>query len=130
MRKIFRDIPFKTNLPSYQRISFSSLNQTKFKVSLFPGDGIGPEICQSVVQIFSEMKLPIEWHYEKIQKEKVNEEGDLITVETLENIKKKQIWLKGLLIYNKKKNYFNIKFLRPFWHTDWKRSSIFKRNIA
>lgn len=95
MRKIFQNIPIRRNLSLYQRVSFSSLNQTTFKVSLFPGDGIGPEICQSVVQIFSEMKLPIEWDYEKIQKEKVNEEGDLITVETLENIKKNKYGLKG-----------------------------------
>jgi isocitrate dehydrogenase (NAD+) len=66
-----------------------------YTVSLFPGDGIGPEICSSVKEIFSSMKLPINWQTELILKEKVNEEGDLIAPETLQNLKNNKFALKG-----------------------------------
>jgi hypothetical protein len=31
------------------------------KVVLFPGNGIGPEISQSVIDIFTSLKVPIEF---------------------------------------------------------------------
>jgi hypothetical protein len=37
--------------------NFSTLE--KKKVVLFPGNGIGPEISQSVIDIFSALKVPI-----------------------------------------------------------------------
>jgi hypothetical protein len=41
------------------RLFFSTVN--KRKVVLFPGNGIGPEISQSVQDIFSAAKIPIEF---------------------------------------------------------------------
>lgn len=34
---------------------------SKTKVSLVPGDGVGPEITASVIKIFDAAKVPIEW---------------------------------------------------------------------
>lgn len=33
----------------------------KTKVSLIPGDGVGPEITASVIKIFEAAEVPIEW---------------------------------------------------------------------
>lgn len=69
--------------------------QQSFTVSLFPGDGIGPEISAVVQHIFSSLNLPITWKLEQIQKEKVNEEGDMISPETLQSLKTNKFALKG-----------------------------------
>jgi isocitrate/isopropylmalate dehydrogenase len=31
------------------------------RVTLIPGDGIGPEVCNSVVQVVDALKAPITW---------------------------------------------------------------------
>jgi hypothetical protein len=36
------------------------------KVVLFPGNGIGPEISQAVVEIFNHLSVPIEFEYHDI----------------------------------------------------------------
>jgi NAD-dependent isocitrate dehydrogenase len=67
----------------------------KHRVSLIEGDGIGPEICQSVKLIFEKAKAPIEWEnleaglgcYEKC--------GEAITDATLKKLKQNKIALKG-----------------------------------
>ena len=38
----------------------------KTKVVLFPGNGIGPEISQSVINIFDALKVPIEFERHEI----------------------------------------------------------------
>jgi len=49
------------------------------KVVLFPGNGIGPEISQSVVDIFAAAKVPIEWEYHQIHTKGQTADGDLIS---------------------------------------------------
>ena len=49
------------------------------KVVLFPGNGIGPEISQSVVDIFKAAKVPIEWEYHQIHTKGQTADGDLIS---------------------------------------------------
>jgi isocitrate dehydrogenase (NAD+) len=49
------------------------------KVVLFPGNGIGPEIAQSVVDIFKAAKVPIEWEYHQIHTKGQTADGDLIS---------------------------------------------------
>jgi len=45
--------------------NFGSTKDLK-KVTIFPGDGIGPEISQAVIDIFAATKVPIEWEFYKI----------------------------------------------------------------
>lgn len=59
--------------------SKSSIGSEKRKVVLFPGNGIGPEISQSVVDIFNAAKVPIEFEYHQIHTKGQTEEGDLIS---------------------------------------------------
>lgn len=44
-----------------------------------PGDGIGPEITEAVLDIFSTLKLPLEFEYHKIHSHSVTADGDLIS---------------------------------------------------
>lgn len=67
------------------------------KVTLFKGDGIGPEISQSVIDIFQALKAPIEWENHNISSSAVNESGDLISKESLQSILDNKVALKGPL---------------------------------
>lgn len=71
-------------------------SQGNYLVSLIPGDGIGPEISESVKAIFSQAKVPIEW--EEIEVQPVFVDGkSSIPVDSIKSIKKNTIALKGPL---------------------------------
>lgn len=53
------------HLFSFSNSKTTSTDQ-KQKIVLFPGNGIGPEISQSVVDIFNAAKVPIEFEYHQI----------------------------------------------------------------
>lgn len=57
------------------------------KVAIFPGDGIGPEISNSVIDIFAAAQVPIEWEFHQIHKKAMTEKGDLITEESLNAVR-------------------------------------------
>ena len=88
-----------------QNALFSYLNFTKMfstntnnkihKVVLFKGDGIGPEISQSVIDIFKSVNVPVEWEEHEIHSKAITEEGDLISKDTLDSIFKNKFALKG-----------------------------------
>jgi isocitrate dehydrogenase (NAD+) len=82
----------KFNKTLLQR-SFST--QKNFRVTLFPGDGIGPEISQAVIDIFSAAQIPVEWEYQKIHTKAINAAGDLIGPEALESVRRNTYALKG-----------------------------------
>ncbi|KAF2072414.1 hypothetical protein CYY_006271 [Polysphondylium violaceum] len=83
--------------------SFNSLNrfakvanryyssQNNITVTLIPGDGIGPEIADSVKKIFSAAKAPISW-------ETVNVDAKTgVSTEIIDSIRKNKVGLKGPL---------------------------------
>ena len=74
------------------RAHFSSTAQ---KVVLFPGNGIGPEISNSVEKIFTSLKVPIEFEYHEIHTKGQTQFGDLISNESIEAVKKYGYGLKG-----------------------------------
>jgi len=54
----------KSFVPMAQKRTIESYTPTHSsfkKVSLIPGDGIGPEICESVVGVFSAAGVPVKW---------------------------------------------------------------------
>lgn len=67
----------------------------KQKVVLFPGDGIGPEISQAVMDIFEAAKVPVEWEHHQIHSKSVTAEGDLISQESIDAVLKNKVALKG-----------------------------------
>ncbi|GAA6003451.1 hypothetical protein JCM10207_000339 [Rhodosporidiobolus poonsookiae] len=67
-----------------------------FNVTLIPGDGIGPEISESVKQIFAEAKVPVKW--EEVDVTPTLVDGvSTIPADAIKSIKKNTIALKGPL---------------------------------
>lgn len=82
------------------RLAQKTLNKALFsaqkrKVVLFPGNGIGPEISRSVENIFSALNVPIEFEYHQIHTKGQTEQGDLISNESIEAVRKYKYGLKG-----------------------------------
>lgn len=67
----------------------------KFKATIFPGDGIGPEISQAVINIFEAAKVPVEWEFHTISTHAVTPGGDLISQEALDSVLRNKVGLKG-----------------------------------
>jgi len=65
------------------------------RVTLFAGDGIGPEIASAVVDIFAQAKVPVEWEHHVISTHAVTPGGDLISQEALDSVKRNKVGLKG-----------------------------------
>jgi isocitrate dehydrogenase (NAD+) len=59
--------------------NFLFSESAKRKVVLFPGNGIGPEISQSVIDIFKAANVPIEWEHHQIHTKGQTADGDLIS---------------------------------------------------
>lgn len=65
------------------------------KVTLIPGDGIGPEIVEAVQKIFEAAGAPIEWETENAGQTTYDEKGELLPQSLLESIKRNKVALKG-----------------------------------
>lgn len=66
-----------------------------FTATLFPGDGIGPEIADSVKQIFNAAGVPVTWDEQHISKTVDPRTNSMVTRENLDSVKKHGIGLKG-----------------------------------
>ncbi len=66
-----------------------------YKVTLIPGDGIGPEVTSCVMRIIKETKVPIKWDIINAGAEVYKETGHFIPEELLKNIEQNKIVLKG-----------------------------------
>jgi len=82
---------------------------------MFPGDGIGPEISQAVLDIFNAVKVPIEWEFHKIHTTSVSPDGDLITPESIQSIRTNKFALKGNI------GLLKLKSIRSLRYSYWKR---------
>ena len=65
------------------------------KVTLIEGDGIGPEICEAVVRIFTAAHVPIEWEREEAGLTSIERTGVGVPQTTLDSIKRNKVALKG-----------------------------------
>ncbi len=65
------------------------------KITLIEGDGIGPEITQSVKDIFEAAKVPIEWEEENAGQVTYEAVGQLIPDTLVASIQKNKVALKG-----------------------------------
>ncbi|MDQ2658455.1 MAG: isocitrate/isopropylmalate dehydrogenase family protein [Bacteroidota bacterium] len=65
------------------------------KVTLIPGDGIGPEIMQAVKEIFDVLQAPVEWEVENAGFTTWKEKGELMPSSLLRSLEKNRIGLKG-----------------------------------
>ncbi|KAI8871186.1 hypothetical protein GQ42DRAFT_144950 [Ramicandelaber brevisporus] len=88
--------PYSTVQEATGTFNMPKNGQGKYDVTLIPGDGIGPEIAQSVVRIFDAAAVPIQW--EPVDVTPVFRDGrTVIPDEALESIKKNTVALKSPL---------------------------------
>jgi isocitrate dehydrogenase (NAD+) len=67
----------------------------KHKITLLPGDGIGPEVTASVVQIIECAGVDVEWEKYVVGAEALSRFGDPLPQEVLDSIQRNRVALKG-----------------------------------
>src|SRR5438270_12375745 len=67
----------------------------KHKITLLPGDGIGPEVTASVVAILECTGVDIEWEKYFVGSEAISRFGDPLPQEVLDSILRNKVALKG-----------------------------------
>ncbi|KAK9920926.1 hypothetical protein M0R45_029463 [Rubus argutus] len=88
--------PCPTLLSSSSPVArFFSSTSTPITATLFPGDGIGPEIAESVKQIFREAEVPIEWEEHYVGEQIDPRTQSFLTWESLESVRRNKVGLKG-----------------------------------
>jgi isocitrate dehydrogenase (NAD+) len=66
-----------------------------YKITLIPGDGVGPEITEATKRVLEAMGVPFEWDIQNAGEEVYNKEGTPLPDRVLESIKKNKIAIKG-----------------------------------
>ena len=64
-------------------------------ITLINGDGIGPEICDSVVKIIEASGLKIDWDVQTAGADVIEDEGTPLPPRVLESIKVNKVALKA-----------------------------------
>src|SRR6476620_2459222 len=67
----------------------------KHRITLIPGDGIGPEVAASVVHMIEAASAEIEWETHYAGAQAVEKFGETLPKELLESIKRNKVALKG-----------------------------------
>jgi isocitrate dehydrogenase (NAD+) len=65
------------------------------RITLIPGDGIGPEVASAVVRIIEASGVEIEWEKHVAGQEALDKFGSTLPEELLESIKRNKVGLKG-----------------------------------
>lgn len=66
-----------------------------YKVTLLPGDGIGPEITDATVRVLEATEIKFEWEIFTVGEAAISKYGTPLPNETIESIKRNKIALKG-----------------------------------
>jgi len=67
------------------------------KVTLIPGDGIGPEITQAMMRVITALRVEIDWEIAQAGQVALEKEGTLFPNHVFESIERNKIALKGPL---------------------------------
>ena len=65
------------------------------KVTLIPGDGIGPEVMVATVRVLEELKVPLEFEQGDAGSEVISKYGTNLPRETLDSVLRNGVALKG-----------------------------------
>ena len=65
------------------------------RITLIPGDGIGPEVASAVVRIIEAAGVAIEWEEHIAGQQALDKYGKTLPDELLESIKRNKVGLKG-----------------------------------
>jgi len=66
-----------------------------YKITLIPGDGIGPEVTDSAIRCLDALGVDIEWERKVAGETALGECGSLLPEDTIESIRRNKIALKG-----------------------------------
>lgn len=66
-----------------------------YKITLIPGDGIGPEISEAMIKVVEATGLKIDWEVQNAGEEVYLKEGNPLPDRVIESIKKNKIAIKG-----------------------------------
>jgi isocitrate dehydrogenase (NAD+) len=67
----------------------------KYRITLLPGDGIGPEVTDAAVACLQALGLDIEWERKPAGENALKDYGSLLPQETIEAISRNKVALKG-----------------------------------
>lgn len=70
----------------------------KYKVTLIPGDGIGPEVSQAARRCIDATGVQIDWELMQAGQSAFEECGELLPQKVLDSVKKNKVALKGPII--------------------------------
>jgi len=85
----------------------------KHKLTLIPGDGIGPEVVEAAVQCVEATGLNVQWDLQEAGLNSIKKNKKPITPKVLDSIKKNKVVLKGPIITPIGKGYRSVNvFLR------------------
>src|SRR6202165_1078201 len=73
----------------------SSNGLAKHAVTLIPGDGVGPEICEAAVRVLEATGVEFEWDVHQAGEASIAEYGTPLPDHVLESIRKNKVALKG-----------------------------------
>lgn len=65
------------------------------KITLIPGDGIGPEIMDAVKAVFAGLEAPVEWEEENAGLTAFEAAGELLPASLLQSLERNRVGLKG-----------------------------------
>jgi len=68
---------------------------SKHVVTLIPGEGTGPEICEAVRAVIDASGVEIKWEYEDIGQDCLEKYGTLLPEKTIQSVAKNRVALKG-----------------------------------
>jgi isocitrate dehydrogenase (NAD+) len=66
-----------------------------YRVTLIPGDGIGPEVTEATRRVLDATGLSFEWEMRDAGMTAAEQHGDVLPEETLESIRRNKVGLKG-----------------------------------
>lgn len=66
-----------------------------YKITLIPGDGVGPEITEATKRVLEATGIPIEWDIQDAGEDVYNQEGSPLPDRVLESIRNNKVAIKG-----------------------------------
>ncbi|HEX2914443.1 MAG TPA: isocitrate/isopropylmalate dehydrogenase family protein [Chloroflexia bacterium] len=66
-----------------------------YRITLIPGDGIGPEVSEATRRVLEATGLEFEWDIKNAGSEELKRSGELLPEETLESIRENKVAIKG-----------------------------------
>src|SRR3989338_3573414 len=81
--------------PYYVRYAKIGGFKMSYKITLIPGDGIGPEVTEAALTCLSALAVDIQWEKKEAGECALHKYGQLLPDDTLASIKKNKVALKG-----------------------------------